>query len=395
VSNLARRRVLFVSHEASRTGAPIVLLRFLRWLRANTSIDFEVVLRRGGELAGEFADLAPVWHAEHGGGSFARTTRRVAGRLGLTSVSDDRAVRRMVREMTRRGFGLVYSNTVTNGRLVARLMELACPVLTHIHELESTIRRSGDENLALVKSQTTRYLACAEAVKSNLILRHSVDPDRIDVVHGFVDVPDVDATLVAQAGARVRSELGIPKDARVVGAAGTTNWAKSPDLFVQLAHAVHRKHPTRPVHFVWVGGGSPEDDRLADLRLDAETAGVGHLVHFLGSRRDPTEYFCAFDVFALVSREDSYPLVCLEAASLAKPILCFDRAGGEREFVEEDCGFVVPYLEVEAMCERLLQLLDCDDLRQRMGHRAKTKVRERHSTSVSAPLILHVMAELF
>ena len=95
-----------------------------------------------------------------------------------------------------------------------------------------------------------------------------------------------------------------------------------------------------------------------------------------------------------MSREDSYPLVCLEAASLAKPILCFDRAGGEREFVEEDCGFVVPYLQVEMMAERTLELLGSAELRQRMGERAKAKVRERHDVSVSAPRILEVIRRL-
>jgi hypothetical protein len=54
--SLPKRRVLFVSHQASRTGAPILLLHFLRWLRANTS-NFEIVVRLGGELSGKFSDL--------------------------------------------------------------------------------------------------------------------------------------------------------------------------------------------------------------------------------------------------------------------------------------------------------------------------------------------------
>ena len=40
--------------------------------------------------------------------------------------------------------------------------------------------------------------------------------------------------------------------------------------------------------------------------------------------------------------EDPYTLVCLEAAALEKPYVCFEGAGGSPEFVEEDCGFVVP-----------------------------------------------------
>jgi glycosyltransferase involved in cell wall biosynthesis len=394
MTDLAERRVLFVSHDAMRTGAPVLLLQFLRWLRTNTSIDFEVVLRQGGELSAEFAALAPVWYAEATTGRLARTTIRVARRLGLRASLDDAHIGRMVRQMSHRRFGVVYSNTFTNGAFVSRLAGLRCPVVTHVHELESNILRAGHENLRLVKAQTSRYIACAEAVKSNLIVRHGIEPDRIDVIHGFVATRALTAAQRAQARARTRVELAIPDGACVVGAAGTTNWAKSPDLFVQLAYAIHRRRPARPVHFVWVGGGSPHDHRLAELRLDAQTAGVGDIMHFPGTRPNAAEYFCAFDVFALVSREDSYPLVCLEVASLGTPILCFDRAGGAREFVEDDCGFVVPYLEVEVMAERTLELLASDELRRRMGECAKAKVRRRHDVTVAAPRVLDVISRL-
>ncbi len=386
--------MLFVSHEATRTGAPVLLLQFLRWLRANASVDFEVVLRRGGELSAEFAALAPVWNAEATNGRLARSAMSIARRFGLRTSLDDAHIGRMVREMAHRGFGVVYSNTLTNGALVSRLESLNCQVLTHVHELESNILAPGEENLRLVKAHTSRYIACAEAVKSNLIVRHAIDRDRIDVIHGFVTTPVLTAAAQTQARARTRSALAIPEGACVVGAAGTTNWAKSPDLFVQLAYAVHRRRPARPVHFIWVGGGSPKAQRLAELRLDAQTAGVSGITHFPGSRPNATEYFCAFDVFALVSREDSFPLVCLEAASLGTPILCFDRAGGAREFVEGDCGFVVPYLEVEIMADRILELLASDELRRRIGERAKVKVRERHDVSIAAPRVLEVIRRL-
>src|SRR4051812_44671251 len=115
VTNLAEQRVLFVSHNAMRTGAPVLLLQFLRWLRTNATIDFEVLLRQDGELSGEFAALAPVWHAERTTGRLAHTAMRVARRLGLRTSPDDAHISRMVREMSRRRFGLVYSNTFWNG----------------------------------------------------------------------------------------------------------------------------------------------------------------------------------------------------------------------------------------------------------------------------------------
>jgi len=103
------------------------------------------------------------------------------------------------------------------------------------------------------------------------------------------------------------------------------------------------------------------------------------------------DYFAAADVFALTSREDPYPLVCLEAAALAKPIICFADAGGMPEFVEEDCGFVVPYLDVEAMADRVIALLDSAECRLTMGANARRKVAERHDISVSAPRIMEII----
>ncbi|WP_096896367.1 hypothetical protein [Candidatus Scalindua japonica] len=54
------KKILFISHDASRTGAPIILLNFLRWFQDNTNIPFRIILREDGELKPEFQALAPV-----------------------------------------------------------------------------------------------------------------------------------------------------------------------------------------------------------------------------------------------------------------------------------------------------------------------------------------------
>ena len=45
---------------------------------------------------------------------------------------------------------------------------------------------------------------------------------------------------------------------------------------------------------------------------------------------------------------------------IAAKAVCFGEAGGAREFVEEDAGFVVPYLDVPAMAEFTLPGFDLD-----------------------------------
>lgn len=121
---------------------------------------------------------------------------------------------------------------------------------------------------------------------------------------------------------------------------------------------------------------------------DIEKSQLTKYVHFLGEQKDPLKYFAACDIFLMVSREDPFPLVCLEAATLEKPIICFDRAGGMKEFVEEDAGFVVPYLDTFEMAQKAIYLLQSSELRKLLGQKAKEKVKKRHDIKIAAPKLL-------
>jgi len=57
---MIRQPILFVSRDSAPSGAPLLLLHLLRWLRENTKFHFTVLLNRSGSLTGRFAELAPV-----------------------------------------------------------------------------------------------------------------------------------------------------------------------------------------------------------------------------------------------------------------------------------------------------------------------------------------------
>ena len=106
---------------------------------------------------------------------------------------------------------------------------------------------------------------------------------------------------------------------------------------------------------------------------------------------DLHEYYNAMDVFLLPSREDTFPLVCLEAALLERPIVCFQNAGGMPEFVEDDCGFAVPYLDTVAAAERIVELARDRQLRRMMGASAAAKVRARYDVSNGGLAMLNII----
>ncbi len=413
----SRRKIVFISHDAYRAGASMLLLNFLRWLRANTTIPFEIVIREGegasGELEAEFATLAPVFVLDRTtspeGHASGGIVRRLAARAMGTPVgapprycahcgarvssSGDRPrqLGPLLKRLAREDVALIYSNTVTNGEVFEPLASLGRPIISHVHELDYWIRyRIGMESFRWVQKYTDHYVAVSEAVKSNLVQSHGIPEASVDVVHGFVPVHALQAGGLEEARRRVRDELAIPADSLIVAASGATEWWKGPDLFIQLAHAVRQRGSKAQVSFLWVGGEA-QGFRFAQLQHDIVNLGLATCTRFLGVRRNAYDYFAAADVFVLVSRVDSFPLAVLEAAALGKPIVCFDGSGGAKEFVEDDAGVVAPYLDVPAMAERVTALLESPALRGRLGQRAAAKVRERHDVSVAAPRLLKII----
>jgi glycosyltransferase involved in cell wall biosynthesis len=83
----------------------------------------------------------------------------------------------------------------------------------------------------------------------------------------------------------------------------------------------------------------------------------------------------------------------LEAASLRKPVVCFQDSGGPPEFIEGDAGMTVPYLDIPAMARAVLTLVEDAALRQQLGRRAAEKVRERHDVEVAAPQLLSIIRQ--
>jgi glycosyltransferase involved in cell wall biosynthesis len=363
----ARRTLLFVGHDAFRAGAQIALLHLVRWFRARGDCDVLIALKRAGELLGEFEAAAPTYVIESSGDAAGhrngwRRWRGWRARSGWERLADRRV-------------DLVYINTVAALDVVSDLRRRwACPIVCHVHELEMSIRRfCGVERLQQTAPAIAAFVAASRAVGTHLVRRFGISPDRVHVIYEGIALPEA-----GSLGPAPIATPSLPENAFVVGGCGTLEWRKGPDLFLQTARLVRRAaSPAPPIHFVWVGGPTAGVE-FEQLLHDASRLGVGDLVHFVGPQPSPAVYLSRFDLFFLTSREDPFPLACLEAAAAGVPILCFADSGGMPEFVDGDAGVVVPYLDAHAAADRIVALARRPDLRTRLGRRAAEKVRARH-----------------
>ena len=374
--------VLFVSHDTTATGAPMVLLRLLRWLHEHSQLQFGTLLQGSSKgLRSAFYELGPTWEMQP-----SRFRRRGSLSAPLRLLHRHRLRRQLDRDPPR----LIYANTAATAMALKFLRRYPCPVITHIHELEFTLQHFvGKTHFDSVIGRTDRFLAVSQAVRQNLIENHDVDPAVIDLVPEFLTCPVDVRGRRAEVSRAVRRELGVDNASRLVSAVGTLDWRKGPDLFLQIAKLTISQSDA-PVQFLWIGG-DPSSLYGQQLQYDMGKAGVGQRLRLLGIRNDVADLLAASDVLLLTSREDPYPLVVLEAAAMGTPTVCFASAGGASEFVDTDSGMVAPYLDVPAAADCIQRLLADPRLCQSLGIRAAAKVRERHDSSVVCPQLLRLM----
>lgn len=382
-----RKKILFITPGAESFGGNILLLNFLKWFKQNSEIEFVTLYGEGGDLSKDFAALSKTFQFNFSDKS------EIFVKKAFGKLANHLALKRLwlKSQILKENIGLIYSNTIANRRMLSMFDDLKVPVISHCHELECAIRFFGIENFNHAKNRTSEFIAVSDAVRRNLIENHEITSEKINLVHGFIPVENFSDEQLKKNRKMLCDELKIPENAFIVGASGTLNWTKAPEIFIAAAREVFRQKPSANIFFVWIGGARSGDIELFRMNYEIEKSGLKNRVFFLEHKSNPLDYYSAIDAFSLVSREDSFGLVCLESASFAKPILCFENAGGIPEFVGEDCGFVIPFMNTENLAGRILELYENPNLIKELGENAAKKVRENHAVENSAPKILEII----
>jgi glycosyltransferase involved in cell wall biosynthesis len=380
------KRILIIGHEAERTGAPIVLLHLLRWIKKNRpELDVEMLLLRDGELRASYEKLVTVHVALQTRlpKIVVRGLRFLRRRLGLT-----RKIKLADLPPVAAGYDLVFGNTVASLEYLEFFKARDLRTICWLHEMRSVIESFLPKpgQFAELARSVDVFIVASEAVES--VVREFGITNRTEIVHEFSELDPVNQ----EDAASVRRSLGIPPDAFVVGGSGTVSSRKGTDLFIDIASRLTSSLPE--IYFVWVGGGSGYSAAEFEHAV-AEIDRLGLKRAFItGAQKTPGNYFANFDVFALTSREDPFPLVCLEAASLGKPIICFEGAGGMPEFVSDDAGSVVPLGDTKAFADAILEYYRDRSKLAAAGDAANRKINSEFSLDSSCRKISDLILQL-
>lgn len=187
--------------------------------------------------------------------------------------------------------------------------------------LKSILRRFSDV-------YPTHRFACGERAGRWLFRGASFEvvPNAVDL---FEFRPD------AHDGLAMRADLGIPKNAFVVGHIGRMAPQKNHRKLLGVFASLLELEPD--AFLVLAGDGM----LMGEVRSEAERLEISAHILFLGQRADAARLYRAFDVFCLPSVYEGFPVVAVECQASGTPILASDAVSPEVA--------VTPLMEFEAL----------------------------------------------
>ena len=321
-----RRRLLIVSHEMTLSGAPIQLAHLVVWLR-DRGWQATVVAPEFGPLADKLPGIEIIYESQ------------------LLIDPAYGALRRLIPQ-----FDCVLANTIATWEAVQACQFERVPVVWYIHETQVGVQ------LMQIIHMIEPSLGLADAIvtptETTARVYAPVRNKPIDVI--AYGIPPVAPNGNANAN-KVRFATVATYEAR-----------KGQDLLLDAVEKLPPRLRERTVfHLV---GRALEETFAENLRMRSRALGNVDLLGSLG-HEEALETMREADVIVCPSRDETMPIVLLEAMSMGKATISFN-VGGIHEWIDDGVnGLLVPAQDTAALAAAIERLAADAELRRNVGAR--------------------------
>ena len=402
-----RTKILFISNDGSRTGAPSILLNLIRWLKSHHDLKMAAVLMRNGSLRTEFEqELTTYTWIPTDLNQPERIHKRLVNTLLQRGRTDPGKWLAQIIEKEKPD--VIYLSTLVLGRYLGSVGQDAHPrIVSHVHELlPSLLQLSGEAMVQRQLDLSHKVISCADCVQNGLTKNFHLPQDRCIILPEFIITrPDKKSHDSQQNDCannqdpqeklgwqklNIAQERGLP----VFGIGGNPISRKGFDLIPLFLKACRQRFGDEGFLFVWIGCGEGSSPH-ASLSWDLELMGLSDQIVLFPSVAMASfrRLLSRLQVLTLLSREDPFPLVALEAGLLEIPTVCFKGSGAIAEMADEGACIAVDYLNLEEFAAAVQRLWAQPEEARRIGRRCRLKVLEELSLEQVAPRVAQVLLQ--
>ncbi len=348
--------MIFVTHDASRTGAPLIILRLAEYFKKHLGITPINISFGGKDLLSDFDVAGPTYTLQYYG--------KNEESLDIEFVALCNALK------ARLPIGALV-NSAESRRMLPYLKNQNIKVISLVHEMANYYPKDAWK---IISKNSELVVFPSQPVLEQAVKNTAFKKDQVLVKGQGLFKPELLKVDKTKAKAKLRKQLKLSKDAFIILGCGTANERKGIDIFVATAIDYLQSNTQKNnVYFVWLG--EIIDEYCINRALqDIEITGLNDKILFPGAVSDTSTFFVGSDMFYLTSRADPFPCVVHEAMAAQLVLVGFEGTGGFVEAIDNTCGYSVPFRDLSQVTEIIDDLYAHPEKLKMMGAKAKTRV---------------------
>ena len=149
---------------------------------------------------------------------------------------------------------------------------------------------------------------------------------------------------------------------------GRYSYEKGYDLLLMIWSIVEKKCNDWQLDVFAMGDPTPYVKIMDELSIDKKRC------HLHSCVVDVEKEYVNSSILVQPSRTEGFGLVLVEAMACGLPVISFDCENGPRSIISDgEDGFLIPPFDVESFADRLVQLMNDEELRKIMGDKGQRK----------------------
>jgi glycosyltransferase involved in cell wall biosynthesis len=312
--------LIFIGHDASITGAPLILIRLLKTIREISSFNILTILDSDGQMSSNYEKICPTLIKEFENEEYTHS-----------DFFDDLEEILKSKKIT----PIFICNTVVTSKWSILAQERGIKSISLIHELPCDIDNyfGGSATIKNILNSSDKLIFPTEYSKKKSLNRYDIPEKMLDICpYGIKFTKKISEKKSIKD--EIRKKLLILDNDKLYLSCGTYEHRKGFDLFIQVAKKTISNFIDRGLDvpfFAWVGPGLSSDYSQKIITDELFGYDYRNQFLFLNSVPNADEYIAASDGFMLCSRQESCGMVALEAAGYNVPVYLFEGCTGAEE----------------------------------------------------------------
>jgi len=259
--------------------------------------------------------------------------------------------------------------------------------INFIHEMKDGSRKIGELHLSRAnyrgvedrESSIIRSLFSKWWKKDVISNLQRLDKFVVLNENAVLEWPELDnVTMIPDPLPLKMEEKSVLQSKRIV-TIGRYSYEKGYDFLLRIWALVEKKYPDWQLNVYGMGDPTPYVKLMDELSVDPRRC------HLNSSLVDVESEYLRSSILVQPSRTEGFGLVLVEAMACGLPVVAFDCENGPRSLIEDgEDGFLIPPCDVESFADRLMQLMDDEKLRTKMGEKGLMKSQQYHISKIAS-----------